>query len=386
MIRTRSNQRPNESSLWSHKQQLTSRRGAMLPLIALCLPLFVIMAAFAVDVAWMQLVRTELRTATDAASRAGAQTLSLKQNVPDAEVAAIKAASLNSVAGKNLLLKPADLQFGVTQAANGFDRFGFTPGGDQVNAVRVIADQNVSLLFAGILGETHFQPTQTAISSQLDRDICLVIDRSGSMMFGINSSGFNNLPGGRRPCDPPHPSLSRWAVMQAAVTLFLDELNKTDQVEKVSMASYGSSVQQCGRRYLAKSKDVDLTDKYGEIAKCLKKLGEKPAHGGTSISAGIEAGIDLLISDKSRPLARKTMIVLTDGIHNVGESPTISAQRAKDLGITVHTITFSNFAAQNQMQQVAQIGEGQHFHAPNALQLARIFKEIASTLPVLTTE
>ena len=38
-----------------------SRRAAMLVLIAFCLPLCVIMAAFAVDVAWMQLVRTELR-------------------------------------------------------------------------------------------------------------------------------------------------------------------------------------------------------------------------------------------------------------------------------------------------------------------------------------
>ena len=38
------------------------------------------MAAFAVDVAWMQLVRTELRTATDSAARAGAKELSLAQD------------------------------------------------------------------------------------------------------------------------------------------------------------------------------------------------------------------------------------------------------------------------------------------------------------------
>ena len=44
-----------------------SPQARMLVLIAICLPLFIIMAAFAVDVAWMQLTRTELRTATDAA-------------------------------------------------------------------------------------------------------------------------------------------------------------------------------------------------------------------------------------------------------------------------------------------------------------------------------
>ena len=54
------------------------RQGAMLVLITVALSLVIIMAAFAVDVAWMQLVSTELRTATDAASRAGAKTLSLQ--------------------------------------------------------------------------------------------------------------------------------------------------------------------------------------------------------------------------------------------------------------------------------------------------------------------
>jgi len=53
-----------------HKQKprvLGQRRGGMLVLIAVTLPLVIIMASFAVNVAWMQLVRTELRTATDAA-------------------------------------------------------------------------------------------------------------------------------------------------------------------------------------------------------------------------------------------------------------------------------------------------------------------------------
>ena len=57
-----------------------NRRAAMLVLIAVCLPLCIIMAAFAIDVAWMQLVRTELRTSTDAAARAAAKELSLSQD------------------------------------------------------------------------------------------------------------------------------------------------------------------------------------------------------------------------------------------------------------------------------------------------------------------
>src|SRR5688572_29202700 len=65
------------------RRKATRRSGAMMVLIAICLPLFVIAAAFAVDVAYMQLTRTELRTATDSAARAGAKTLSLTQNPAD---------------------------------------------------------------------------------------------------------------------------------------------------------------------------------------------------------------------------------------------------------------------------------------------------------------
>src|SRR6188768_3984194 len=75
-----------------HSRRRPRRRGAMMVLIAVCLPLFLIMAAFAVDVAWMQLTRTELRTATDAASRAGAKTLSLAQTEVAARTAAKDAA------------------------------------------------------------------------------------------------------------------------------------------------------------------------------------------------------------------------------------------------------------------------------------------------------
>jgi len=52
------------------------RHGAMAVMMAVCLLAVLILAAFAVDVAYMQLVRTELRIATDAATLAGGRTLS----------------------------------------------------------------------------------------------------------------------------------------------------------------------------------------------------------------------------------------------------------------------------------------------------------------------
>src|SRR5262245_62014765 len=111
------------------KYSRTTRRGAMLVLIAVCLPLCIIMAAFAVNVAWMQLVRAELRTSTDAAARAGAKELSLAQNTPDARLAAKNAAKRNLVAGAPLLLADSEIEFGNGSQPSPTSRFVFTAGG-----------------------------------------------------------------------------------------------------------------------------------------------------------------------------------------------------------------------------------------------------------------
>ena len=111
------------------KEVRTTRRAAMLVLIAVCLPLCIIMAAFAVNIAWMQLVRAELRTATDAAARAGAKELSLAQTTTAAIAEAKEAAKRNVVAGDPLLLADSDIEFGNSSQPTDISRFIFTPGG-----------------------------------------------------------------------------------------------------------------------------------------------------------------------------------------------------------------------------------------------------------------
>ncbi|MGB6045540.1 MAG: pilus assembly protein TadG-related protein, partial [Pirellulales bacterium] len=76
----------------------------MLILIAVCIPILIVMAVFAVDVAYMELVRTELRSSTDAAARAGTRKLSLTQSAAQARSAAKDAAQRNKVSGTGLLL------------------------------------------------------------------------------------------------------------------------------------------------------------------------------------------------------------------------------------------------------------------------------------------
>ena len=57
------------------------------------------------------------------------------------------------------------------------------------------------------------------------------------------------------------------------------------------------------------------------------------------------------------------MILMTDGIHNLGTEPIISASNAAKKDIVIHTITFSDDADIKRMKDVAAATGGQHFHA-----------------------
>ena len=70
----------------------------MLVLIALLLIVLIVTVVFSVDVAYMQLTRTQLRSASDAAARAAAECLSRTQDVDQAREAAKTIASRNLVA------------------------------------------------------------------------------------------------------------------------------------------------------------------------------------------------------------------------------------------------------------------------------------------------
>ena len=362
----------------------------MLVLIALTLPLVLIMVAFAVDVAWMQLVRTELRTATDAASRAGAKQLSLQQSQTAARISAKEAASRNLVAGKPLMVRDDEIIFGTGRQKTPTSRFQFTPGGAQLNAVQVTGNRTagstggpVALFLGHVLGATQFQPTQVATSTQLDRDICLVVDRSGSMMRDL-FSGRVPGPGGR--CDPPHLTLSRWGGLNGAVAGFLAELEKTIQREQCGLASYSSRGSACGNTFTTSDINARLEYNYQPIRNEMNRLGSQAVAGYTNIYAGIRNGIAVLTDNRARPYALRTMVVMTDGRHNRGPEPVIAARRAAAQNIKIHTVTFSSEADYSRMRAVANATGGKHFHAPDSAALERIFREIASTLPVMLTE
>ena len=380
-------------SIRQRRKTRTRRRGAMIVLVAIMLTAFLVTLAFSVDIAYMHLTRTELRTATDAAARAGAEALSRQLSDDEVRQAVKDAAGRNNVGGKSLLLDDADVVLGSSKLQTD-GSWQFTAGGTPTNAVHVFGLKTedslsgaVPLFFGGLLGTPQFEPIQEAVASQLDRDICIVMDRSGSMAFDMSGVEWSYPPGGEY-CNPPHSTLSRWAAAAVAVDGFLTEIAKTPQDEQVAFVSYATAGTWCDNSYNAADIEIQLTTSELAVAAAVAARGSQAIPGGTNISAGIDQGIVALTNPATaRTHAVKTMIVLTDGKHNGGPpGPVNSAYNADAQDITIHTITFSDGAEQQVMKDVAAAADGQHFHAPTAEALKDIFKEIAATLPVVLTE
>jgi len=327
----------------------------MLVLVVMMMVGFLATVAFSIEIAHMHLARAELRSATDAAAQAASQELS-RTFRPEAAIAkGQEIASVNRVDGTPLLLRAEDFQFGRSEMdASG--RFVFQEGRTPQNTVRVngrrtadSASGSIPMLFGSLMGLSQFQPQVAAAATYIERDVVLVVDRSGSMRG------------------------TKWNELKRAIDVFIDTLDATPVDEQVGLASYNAWA----------TEDVALTANLGAIAQSLDGLS---TGGRTSISRGMEAGAAIMQRGRDQRYVERTLIVMTDGQHNEGPEPRTVAVTLADIGVQIHTITFGSGADQNRMREVATIGGGRHFHALTAAELADAYREIALTLGTVITE
>ncbi len=169
------------------------RRGAVLPLFALILPALMILCGFAINLAYLQLVTTEMKICTDAASHAGGRALSIHQSTDEAYAAIQANARLNEVGGKKISIRTSrerDIQFGFTIREDGLGRHAFHQVSKEdvdnetqrATSVRVTGQRQFPLVFQVMSGFTRVQVNRRSTATQVDRDIALVLDRSGSML------------------------------------------------------------------------------------------------------------------------------------------------------------------------------------------------------------
>lgn len=400
--------------LENFRQRKDGRKGASMVMIAVLMGVFLLLAAMTVDYAYMGLVQTELRIATDAAAKAGAEALSRTESVSQAQDAAITLAAENRVGKQSLQIRPDDVIVGKLEYQHG--SWEFVESLDRPNAVQVRARTGgtalhpaVPLLFGSVLGIPSFRPHALATAGQQDVAVCLCLDRSGSMLFDMSGVDYvypkpNPLLNNYRDegemmryhTSPPHPSRSRWAILADTVDLFLEEAGEFNPPPRVGLVTWGSDYtnrKPNNTTFKKATTNVQMpphlsSDWEGNVVtvkQAISHLGSRPMMGATNLSAGLDESVRVLTDPAIGLFSSKVVILITDGLWNEGRNPIQAAYEARDAGIVVHTITMLT-AYQHDVAQVAQITGGRYFRTSNEAELVAAFQELARSLPIVLVD
>ena len=390
-----------------------TRRGSATMLITVMMFVFVVTAAITVDYAYMQLVRTELRAATDAAAKAGAEALSRTQNTCSAKDEAVRYAACNKVGGRALQLSADDITIGRVRM-NDAGKWLFRENEEPYNAVKVNsrtgdAGEGTPLFFGRVLNQQTFRPSYQATAGQQEVEVCLCIDRSGSMNFDMsgvdwvfppnnpNLSTFDGWgPDWQNMLSPPHPTDSRWAALRRAIDVFLTEAGSISLQPRTAMVTWGSNYTMPlppNTVYPASSTDLalparggfDWDDNAQQIRNLVQARNDSVIMGGTNLSSGLDRAVTVLTGPTNNQFANKVVILLTDGEWNAGRDPVLAAYDARSQGIIVHCISMLT-SNQSTLETVAATCGGQYYGTRNEDELRDAFIQIARSLPVVLTE
>lgn len=366
-----------------HNQKLArNRAGSTSVLMALLLPVVLAISSFAINVAYMELSRTEFQIVMDVSSRAAGRVYAVSGSESEAIEAARLIMDLNPLSKGKMTTCGVDFSFGVSTRNDETERYCFVANGENPNAVQINANGTVQvpMLFPTMGVPIDFRPIKTSTSTRAEVDLALVVDRSGSMAFSESEIAGNYKPAAAPDfwCfGQPIPPNARWLAELSAIQSFLTVVNESPQTELVSLVTYSGLA----------TRDVELTSDYGQISAALSNYSAQFWGGPTSIGDSILVATSTLANKQTaRPWASRVIVVMTDGMNSSGIDPVIAAQYAASEKIIVYTVTFSAEADTVQMGDVALAGSGRHYHATTSNELTEAFKDIASRLPNLITD
>lgn len=236
----------------SARRKQGSRRGAILPLVAICLVGLMGLLALAIDVGLVAVARSQAQNAADAASMAGARTIngSATYNYAAMPVNAVQTAVNNQILGKAIVGDPNKIQtagsdvftsgqvtiqggaYAYIYDDNNSANEGFKitmpgrPNGEPYSAARVTVAGSSSVNFGRIFGASSFPVQATATAIHRPRDVVIIMDLSGSMRFqslpGIYLSGSTAYPSSAYPRtksmnpDPDYPQFGHYSATSTA--------------------------------------------------------------------------------------------------------------------------------------------------------------------------
>lgn len=372
-----------------------SRRGAIAILVVAVIAVLIVLAAFAVNVAYMQLVREQLRVACDSAAKAALVNLGATQSESSAISFAQTVSNHNLVAGKPPQISAANIVFG-NATPDGSGVYEFTPGLKPFNAAKVTGNVTRGLFLQTFLPVSDFSTAQISLTTRISHDVCLVLDRSASMAFDLSNSEFSypaDVALGKNPMQiyftRPSPSASRWRALGDAVNAFISTLQSRRLDVRVGMATYAEDFSFGSYSGNRASLDVPLTSSLSKIAAGMNGRGRSPLLGDTNIEAGLAQAALELSGPRARTTANRTIVLLTDGVPTSGNTdiPSLTLNNRQSFQIVTHVITFGGQAAggayQRLMMDAAENGNGKFYNAPNAADLQQAFQSIADSLPAV---
>ncbi len=394
-----------------------ARRGATLVLVAVMSTALVSMGALVINWSYIELTNTQLRSATDAAAKAAAVTLRETQNENQARTAAKQLVQEFQVGGKSMRLNNEDIQFGNAKRDESTGRYTFDPDAEPKNCARVTARcgdggavDGISVFFSNIVSPGSYNLSKEAIAGRYDHDVCVVLDRSGSMAWDLTGDEFSypstfnddsTLQNYFRPPyleydnseSDPNKRQSRWGAALRALEVFRTTIEDRNLNAKVGLSSFASDYTFGLFESVKVSQDQQLDHNTQLFLDAAYSLSNQPLIGDTTIAAGINTGRRVIrkVAHRRNLTSERTMILLCDGAFGGGLKGNAirQAERAAEARITVHTIGFgADEDGAALLQEIAETTGGRYYpidlgtaaEAPYE-SLVSAYKDIADRLP-----
>ncbi|MFN7875840.1 MAG: vWA domain-containing protein [Pirellula sp.] len=348
----------------------------MLIFLALLLPAVLAVCAYAINVVYMELARTETQISVDLASRAAATSLAATGDKELSREQAQRLLDANPCLKNRIVLSRDDVTFGVAVRYREQDRYTFSSG-QKPNAVKLRSQQKFDLpvLFPTAGVPISVRPLKNTIAVQTEMDVAFLLDRSTSMTYAYDElsseavSITHNWASGL-----PTPSTSRWNSMVGAISIASELMADSVTEEKVSLTTFSDMP----------SIDCHLTTRYDAISLALATHSTNYVGGRSDLSSGMLAAAKTLSRKATaRKWASRVMVIISDGNTTSALDATRIASDLAAQGVTIFTVSCSVDSNVELLAKIAKIGNGKHFHSPAATDFVDAINEIAQSLPTL---
>ncbi len=163
---------------------------------------------------------------------------------------------------------------------------------------------------------------------------------------------------------------SRYDAAKDAVMFFLNQ--KIDTKDRAGVITFGSTCYEKIPLTIVNEKTLAETSSVFQDT--------KPA-GRTSLSSALDTALEIFMNQRISENS-KTLILLTDGVDNMGLNPVTEAKKLRENGITVYPVLIGTGTHYDEktLTEIANLTGGTFYAAPNKDELINLYSELAGKM------